>query len=182
MGWANPWVIGLIVVGLMLLLAFPFVESRVEDPMFCMDLLRFRKFAYGNAAGFLFAIARGGVMIILTILLQKIWLSRHGFSYASTPFCAGVYMLPLTTGFVFIVSISGLFSGKYGVRWIKTLKMILVAISFVILALLAYDFECLSFAIALLFTGIGNGMFASPNFAAIINSLPARDRVRSLRV
>ena len=135
MGWANPWVIGSMVTGLLLLLAFPLVESWVEDPMFSMDLFRIRNFTYGNAAGFLSAIARGGVMIILIVLLQGIWLPLHGYSYESTPFWAGVCMLPLTIGFVIRVPVSGLFSDKYGARWISTLRMIMVAISFVILAL-----------------------------------------------
>jgi len=94
MGWMNPWVIASMAGGLLLLIAFPFVEKHVEDPMFSIDLFRIRNFAYGNAAGFLSAIARGGVMIILIMLLQGIWLPLHGYSFESTPFWAGVYMLP----------------------------------------------------------------------------------------
>ncbi len=176
MGWANPWVIASMVTGLLLLIAFPFVESRVEDPMFSIDLFRIRNFAYGNAAGFLSAIARGGVMIVLIMLLQGIWLPLHGYSFESTPFWAGVYMLPLTLGFVIMGPVSGLFSDKYGARWISTTGMLLVAASFVILALLPYDFDYLPFAIALFVMGIGNGMFASPNSAAIMNSVPPGDR------
>ena len=176
MGWANPWVIASMVTGLLLLIAFPFVESRVEDPMFSIDLFRIKNFAYGNAAGFLSAIARGGVMIVLIMLLQGIWLPLHGYSFESTPFWAGVYMLPLTIGFVIMGPVSGLFSDKYGARWISTIGMVLVALSFVILALLPYDFDYLPFALALLIMGIGNGMFASPNSAAIMNSVPPGDR------
>ena len=176
MGWANPWVIASMVTGLLLLIAFPFVESRVEDPMFSIDLFRIKNFAYGNAAGFLSAIARGGVMIVLIMLLQGIWLPLHGYSFESTPFWAGVYMLPLTIGFVIMGPVSGLFSDKYGARWISTIGMVLVALSFVILALLPYDFDYLPFALALLIMGIGNGMFASPNSAAIMNSVPPENR------
>ncbi|MDD1694053.1 MAG: MFS transporter [Methanoregula sp.] len=176
MGWANPWVIASMVGGLLLLIAFPFVESRVEDPMFSINLFRIRNFAYGNAAGFLSAIARGGVMIILIMLLQGIWLPLHGYSYESTPFWAGVYMLPLTLGFVIMGPVSGFFSDRYGARWISTSGMLLVALSFVILALLPYDFDYLPFALALFIMGIGNGMFASPNSAAIMNSVPPEDR------
>jgi MFS family permease len=176
MGWANPWVIASMFTGILLLIAFPFVESRVKDPMFSVDLFRIKNFAYGNAAGFLSAIARGGVMIVLIMLLQGIWLPLHGYSYESTPFWAGVYMLPLTIGFVIMGPVSGLFSDKYGARWISTIGMLLVGVSFVILALLPYDFEYLPFAAALLIMGIGNGMFASPNSAAIMNSVPPGDR------
>ena len=176
MGWGSPLVIGCMSAGLLLLIAFPIVESRVKDPMFDMALFRNRNFAFGNAAGFLSAIARGGVMIILIMLLQGIWLPLHGYSFESTPFWAGVYMLPLTLGFVIMGPLSGLFSDKYGPRWISTLGMLLVAVSFVMLALLPFNFEYLPFAVALFIMGVGNGMFASPNSAAIMNSVPPAER------
>jgi len=176
MGWGNPLVIGSMVLGILLLAAFPFIESRVRDPMFKIELFRIRNFAYGNAAGLLSAIARGGVMIMLIMLLQGIWLPLHGFSYESTPFWAGVYMLPLTIGFVIMGPLSGLISDKYGARWISTIGMLLVAVAFLILAVLPYDFDYVPFAIALLIMGIGNGMFSSPNAAAIMNSVPPGER------
>jgi MFS family permease len=176
MGWRDPWVIAALLSGILLLIAFPIIETRVEDPMFRMDLFRIRNFAFGNAAGFMSALARGGVMIILIILLQGIWLPLHGYSFESTPFWAGVYMLPLTIGFVIMGPLSGIISDKYGARWISTLGMVLVGISFLILAVLPYNFDYLPFALALLIMGIGNGMFSSPNAAAIMNSVPPDER------
>jgi MFS family permease len=176
MGWGNPWVIIALVTGVLLLVAFPLIETRVADPMFCMDLFKIRNFAFGNAAGFISALARGGVMIILIILLQGIWLPLHGYSFESTPFWAGVYMLPLTIGFVVMGPLSGIISDKYGARWISTLGMVLVGFSFLILAVLPYNFDYLPFALALLIMGLGNGMFSSPNAAAIMNSVPPEER------
>jgi EmrB/QacA subfamily drug resistance transporter len=176
MGWGDPFVIASLVIGLFLLAAFPFIEYRVKDPMFDMHLFRNRNFAFGNAATLLSSIARGGVMFILILLLQGIWLPLHGYSFESTPFWAGVYMLPLTLGFVIMGPVSGIFSDKYGPRWISTLGMLLVAASFVMLALLPYDFEFLPFAIALFVMGLGNGMFVTPNSAAIMNSVPPAER------
>ena len=176
MGWENPWVIAALCTGILLLVAFPIIETRVEDPMFRMDLFKIRNFAFGNAAGFLSALARGGVMIVLIILLQGVWLPLHGYSFASTPFWAGVYMLPLTIGFVIMGPLSGVISDKYGARWISTLGMVLVGFSFLILAILPYNFDYLPFALALLIMGLGNGMFSSPNAAAIMNSVPADKR------
>jgi EmrB/QacA subfamily drug resistance transporter len=176
MGWRDPLVIAALVTGMLLLIAFPVIETRVKDPMFQMDLFRIRNFAFGNAAGFISALARGGVMIILIILLQGVWLPLHGYSFESTPFWAGVYMLPLTIGFVIMGPLSGIISDRYGARWISTSGMILVGVSFLILAVLPYNFDYLPFALALLIMGIGNGMFSSPNAAAIMNSVPADKR------
>lgn len=176
MGWGDPLVIAALFIGVVLLIAFPLIETRVEDPMFRMDLFKIRNFAFGNAAGFLSALARGGVMIILIILLQGIWLPLHGYSFESTPFWAGVYMLPLTIGFVVMGPLSGIISDKYGARWISTFGMVLVGISFLILAVLPYNFDYLPFALALFVMGVGNGMFSSPNAAAIMNSVPPEQR------
>jgi len=176
MGWGDPLVVAALVSGVILLAAFPFIERRVKDPMFDLRLFRNRNFAFGNAAGFLSAIARGGVMIILIMLLQGIWLPLHGYSFESTPFWAGVYMLPLTIGFVIMGPLSGIFSDRYGPRGISTAGMLLVAASFVLLALLPYNFDYLPFAVALFIMGVGNGMFASPNSAAIMNAVPPSER------
>jgi MFS family permease len=176
MGWGNPWVQASIFIGIILLIAFPVIESRVEDPMFRLGLFKNRIFSLANTAGFLGALARGGMMFLLIMLLQGIWLPLHGYSYESTPFWAGVFMLPLTAGFVIMGPLSGWLSDKYGSRWFATSGMLLIALSFVILAMLPYTFDYPIFAIALLIMGLGNGMFGAPNIAAIMNSVPPEDR------
>jgi len=176
MGWGNPWVLGAIATGLLLLAAFPIIESRVEDPMFRLNLFKIRVFSLANTAGFLSALARGGMFFILILMLQGIWLPLHGYSYESTPFWAGIFMLPLTAGFVVMGPLSGWLSDKYGARWFATSGLLLIALSFVILASLPYDFDYPVFAVALLIMGIGNGMFGSPNIASIMNAVPPEDR------
>jgi EmrB/QacA subfamily drug resistance transporter len=176
MGWTNPWVVASLVIGSVLLIAFPIIESRVKDPMFRVRLFRNRMFAFANTAGLLSAIARGGVMFMLIMLLQGIWLPLHGYSYESTPFWAGVYMLPLTLGFVIMGPLSGIMSDRYGSRWLSTGGMLLVAASFLVLAALPYNFEYWVFALALLVMGLGTGMFGSPNAAAIMNSVHPKER------
>jgi MFS family permease len=176
MGWGSPWVIAGMVIGAALLILFPIIESKVKHPMFRLGLFRIKAFAFANAAGFLSAIARGGLMFVLIMLLQGIWLPLHGYSYESTPFWAGVYMLPLTAGFIIMGPTSGWLSDKYGARWISTTGMVMVASAFAILALMPYNFPYWQFALALLLMGMGNGMFASPNTASIMNSVPPEER------
>jgi MFS family permease len=176
MGWGSPWVIAAIVIGIVLLIAFPFVESKVKYPMFRLDLFKIRAFAYANLASFTSAIARGGVMFMLILLLQGIWLPLHGYSYESTPFWAGVYMLPMTVGFIVMGPLYGILSDKYGPRWIATGGMSLVALCFLALAALPYDFQYWQFGGILFLMGCGSGMFASPNSSSIMNSVPPQDR------
>ncbi|HML05465.1 MAG TPA: MFS transporter, partial [Methanobacterium sp.] len=166
MGWSNPWVIASIILGVVMLAAFLFVESRVQNPMFRLDLFKTKVFVYANSAGFLNAVSRGGAMFMLILLLQGIWLPLHGYSYESTPFWAGVYMLPLSLGVIIMGPISGILSDKYGPRWIATGGMIITTISFLVLAALPYNFNYLEFGLAIFMMGIGNGMFSSPNSAS----------------
>jgi EmrB/QacA subfamily drug resistance transporter len=176
MGWSNPWVMASLLIGALLLIAFPVIESRVEDPMFRLALFRNRTFSLANTAGFLSAIARGGVFFLLIMLLQGIWLPLHGYGYESTPFWAGIFMLPLTAGFVIMGPLSGWLSDKYGSRAFATGGMLLVALSFLLLATLPFDFPYPVFALALFIMGIGNGMFGAPNIAAIMNAVPPEER------
>ena len=176
MGWGNPLVVASIVVGIALIVAFPFIEMKVKHPMFRMELFKNRAFSMGNLAALTSSLARGGVMIILIILLQGIWLPLHGYSYAVTPFWAGIYMVPMTAGFIVMGPLAGALSDKHGARVLSTLGMVVVAIAFLALTFLGYDFNYIPFAIALFVMGIGNGLFAAPNSASIMNSVPAHLR------
>jgi len=176
MGWGDPWVIASMAVGFGLLAAFPFVEKRVADPMFRLELFRNRMFSAANLAGVFAAVGRGGVQIMLIILLQGIWLPLHGVSYQSTPFWAGVYMIPMIAGFAIMGPISGYFSDRYGARVFATLAMIITAATFVALSFLPYDFNYTEFAVIILVMGLGGGLFAAPNIASIMNSVPPEHR------
>ena len=176
MGWNNPWVIFSLLIGLFSLILFPFVENRVESPMFRLDLFKIKSFAYANIAGLLGSLGRGGLMFMLILLLQGIWLPLHGYSYASTPFWAGIYMLPLTAGIIIMGPLSGVLSDIYGPRWIATGGMVIVTLSFLLFAALPINFSFYEFALAEFMMGVGSGMFGTPNTASIMNSVPAEDR------
>jgi EmrB/QacA subfamily drug resistance transporter len=176
MGWGNPYVIAGVGIAIVMLIAFPFIETRVRDPMFRLELFKNRSFSAGNLAGFLSATARGGVMLMLVILLQAIWLPLHGYSYQDTPFWAGIYMLPMSLGFVSMGPLSGWLSDKHGARGFSSFGMILLAVVFVALSTLPYDFNYLYFALSLYVTGAAFGFFSSPNVASIMNAVPPEHR------
>lgn len=176
MGWSSPFVIATLGIGIVLLIAFPFVESKAKNPMFRLELFKIRAFAYANLASFTAAIARGGIMFMLILLLQGIWLPLHGYRFEDTPFWAGIYMLPMTLGFIIMGPISGILSDKYGPRWIATSGMAIVTLVFIGLASLPYNFDYWQLGILIFLMGIGNGMFSSPNSSSIMNSVPPQDR------
>jgi MFS family permease len=176
MGWTNPWVIAGLVGGIVVLAGFVVIEQRVESPMFHLQLFRIRAFTAGNAASLLGALGRGGLQFILIIWLQGIWLPLHGYSFSRTPLWAGIYMLPLTAGFLIAAPVSGYLSDRFGARPFATGGMLITAGGFGLLLALPVNFTYLWFGAILLMTGLGMGLFASPNRAGIMNSLPPGQR------
>jgi MFS family permease len=176
MGWSSPFVISAIAVGIALLVAFFFVERHVAEPMFNLALFRIRAFAAGNLAVLLSSVAASGMQFMLIMWLQGIWLPLHGYSFEQTPLWAGIYMLPLTMGFLVAGPVSGILSDRYGARPFATTGMLLGSLSFLLLMALPANFAYWTFALVLFLNGIAFGMFAAPNTAAIMNSVPARNR------
>jgi MFS family permease len=176
MGWSSPFVISAIAVGIALLVAFFFVERHVAEPMFNLALFRIRAFAAGNLAVLLSSVAASGMQFMLIMWLQGIWLPLHGYSFEQTPLWAGIYMLPLTLGFLVAGPVSGILSDRYGARPFATTGMLLGSLSFLLLMALPTNFAYWTFALVLFLNGIAFGMFAAPNTAAIMNSVPARNR------
>jgi MFS family permease len=175
-GWGSPRVLALLGAGIASLVAFAVIERRVADPMFRLPLFRIRAFTFGSLSTFLSAVARGGLMFMLIIWLQGIWLPQHGYDFTRTPLWAGIYMLPLTFGMLVAGPTSGWLSDRFGARWFATGGMLGSALSFGLLTLLPTNFSYVPFALILALTGISMGMFASPNRAAVMNSLPRADR------
>ena len=176
MAWTSPLVLTLIIGGVVVLGAFTWIERRVPEPMFHISLFSIRAFTAGNLASLLAALGRGGLQFILIIWLQGIWLPEHGYAFESTPLWAGIYMVPLTIGFLVAGPVSGILSDRYGARAFATLGMLVAAATFLLLLLLPVDFDYRGFAALLALNGLAMGLFSSPNRAAIMNSLPAHQR------
>ena len=176
MGWTNPAVLAGVIGGLVMLGIFCIIETRVKDPMFRVPLFRIRAFSMGNMASLLASLGRGGMMFILIIWLQGIWLPEHGYSFSRTPLWAGIYLVPLTIGFLIAGPISGILSDRYGARPFATGGMVLAALSFWLLKSLPVNFAYPTFACVILLNGLAMGIFSSPNRAGIMNSLPPDER------
>src|SRR6266550_2035516 len=161
MGWSNPLVIGAILLGIVLLAAFVWIELHVDDPTFRLDLFKIRMFAAGNIAGFLSALGRGGLQFMLIIWLQGIWLPLHGYSFEETPLWAGISMIPSLIGFIVVGPLSGILTDRFGIA-----GMMIQAICFLLFTLLPTNFNYLWFAVLLVIMGIGQGLFSTPNTTA----------------
>ncbi len=175
-GWSNPLVIGAIVFGVVSLIFFIWIETRVAEPMFRLELFKIRAFTAGNIAGFLSALGRGGLQFMLIIWLQGIWLPLHGYSFEETPLWAGIFMVPLLLGFVVMGPISGFLSDRFGARRFSTLGMIVQCVGFLALTFLPANFPYPVFGVIIFVLGCGSGLFASPNTSAVMSSVPPSQR------
>jgi MFS family permease len=175
-GWTNPWVLGSIVLGVLLLVAFCIIEVRVPQPIVNMRLFRLTSFGMGNLAGLMSSVGRGGLQFMLIIWLQGIWLPLHGYSFESTPLWAGIYMLPMTFGFLVAGPLAGSLADRIGARPFTVTGMLLMAATFVALVLIPVDFNYWLFALLVFLNGLGGGIFTAPNTAAIMSSVPAEER------
>jgi MFS family permease len=175
-GWTNPLVLGPIGLGLLALVVFCFVELRVPEPMVNIRLFKITAFGMGNLAGLMSSVGRGGLQFMLIIWLQGIWLPLHGYSFESTPLWAGVYMLPMTFGFLVAGPLAGSLSDRWGARPFTVGGMALMALTFVALLTIPVDFNYWLFAVLVFLNGLGGGIFTAPNTAAIMSSVPAGAR------
>ena len=176
MGWTSPFVLGTVIGGLAVLFVFVLIELRVPNPMFQLHLFRIRAFTAGVVASLLSAMGRGGLQFMLIIWLQGIWLPQHGYDFSQTPLWAGIYMIPLTIGFLITGPISGIVADRYGAREIATIGLVGAGVCYLLLELLPMDFDYLPFAVIILFFSLFSGLFFAPNQTAVMNSLPPDQR------
>ncbi len=176
MGWTNPGVLAAIIGGIITLICFGVYETKVESPMFRLSLFRIRAFAAGNVATLLAAMGRGGLQFILIIWLQGVWLPEHGYNYANTPLWAGIYLIPLTIGFLIAGPLSGVLSDRFGARPFTTIGLLVQGGTYLALTLIPINFSYIDFAIILFVNGLAGGLFAAPNQAGVMNSLPPNQR------
>ena len=175
-GWTNPWVLLGIFGGIAVLVLFVWIEDHVAEPMFHMNLFKVRAFTAGNVAGLLAALGRGGLQFMLIIWLQGIWLPQHGYSFSQTPLWAGIYMIPLTVGFLLVGPLSGILSDRFGARPFATGGLVISGASFLLLELLPMNFHYVFFALLVFMFAVGMGLFFAPNQSAVMNSLPPGQR------
>src|SRR5215469_1916025 len=175
-GWTNPWVLAGVFGGIAVMVLFTFVETKVEAPMFRLSLFKIRAFTFGNIAGLLGALGRGGIQFMLIIWLQGIWLPQHGYSFSQTPLWAGIAMLPLSVGFLIVAPVAGLLSDRHGARLFATTGLAISCAAFLLLELLPINFSYIWFAVLIFLFAVGMGLFFAPNQAGVMNSLPPDQR------
>ena len=176
MGWGNPLVILALAAGAIVLVVFVAWEMKADHPMFNLKLFRTRGFSIGSFTGFISAMGMMGLLYMLTLLFQGVWLPLHGVPFSITPLWAGIYMLPMTVSMGLFGILAGRISDRYGQRMLTVIGLLISALSLLGLTLLSYNFSYIKMGILITIFGAGYGLFNSPNISAVMNSVPASDR------
>ncbi len=176
MGWTNPMVIAALIAGTSMLLILPLIEKRAKSPIFDSRLFRSRNFSISVFTAFVSALGMMGLMYMLTLIFQGIWLPIHGYRYSVTPLWAGIYMLPLPISMGIFGVLSTKLSLRFDPRILTTAGLFISAFALLVLVLLTYDFSYIFLSIVITIFGIGYGIFNVPNLTVAMSSVPANER------
>ena len=166
----NPYEISLFIIGgFSLLVLFIIIEKKVYRPMFDLSLFKIRLFTAGNIAIFLNALARGAFTLIMSFYLQ-------GPSMRLSSLEAGIYLIPVSFALAAFAPLSGWLYDKYKLKIFTPLGLLVSAIGFFILTGIRVTTTFNEIVAPLVMIGAGMGMFASPNRASIMTSVPSARR------
>jgi len=158
-----------LVGGAALLVLFVYVELKTPEPMFNLSLFKIRLFTAGNIAILLNSLARGAVSLVLVFYLQ-------GPTMGLDPFTAGIYLLPISLSLAALGPVSGWLSDRHGARLMSTIGLVVSSMGFLLLTRIGPTITFQQLLPPLVLVGAGMGLFASPNRASIMNSVPPEQR------
>jgi EmrB/QacA subfamily drug resistance transporter len=154
-----------IATGMSMLVFFTLIEKRVPRPMFDLSLFKIRIFTGGNIAIFLNALARGAFTLIMSFYLQ-------GPSMKLSALNAGIYLIPVSIALATFAPLSGWLYDKYKLRMSAALGLLISSIGFFLLIKISATTSFYQIVLPLFLVGAGMGIFASPNRASIMTSVP----------
>jgi len=158
-----------VIGGSSLLTLFYFIEKKVSKPMFDLSLFKLRLFTGGNIAIFLNSLARGAFSLVMAFYLQ-------GPSMKLSPLNAGVYLIPVSLALAIFAPISGWLYDRYKLQIFTPLGLLISATGFLILTRISAITSFYETILPLALVGAGMGIFASPNRAMIMSSVPSYRR------
>jgi MFS family permease len=167
-GWSDPWTIGGIVAGIVLLPIFVLIERHHRAPMLDLTIFRNRLFAAATAAAFINGLSRFALMFLFVFYFQGV--------KGDDPIIAGVKLAPMAIGMLVSSPFAGVYADKRGSRMLSAAGMIVSAVALAGMTLLGVHTAYFWSALWLFVVGVGSGMFNSPNTAAMMGTVPTNRR------
>jgi MFS family permease len=163
-GWTSPEIVGSLVAGAVLLVAFVAWERRAREPMLPMRLFRNRAFAAANGASLLMFFGMFGSIFLLTQYLQNV--------QGNSPLHAGLRMLPWTGMPMIVAPIAGALTDRIGARPLIVSGLALQATALGWLAAItAPDVAYIDLVPPFAMAGVGMALFFAPVASVVLGSV-----------
>ena len=166
-GWSSPGLVLTIVVAAVSLTAGIFIERRRLDPLVDIGRLVSRPLGL-PLASFLFSIL---ALFAVSFLMPFYFEELRGF----TPLRSGLLLTPYSLGLALAAPISGRLADRGQARWLGTVGLGLAAAGLVLLAHIGIGTSLFEIVLWLAVSGIGQGLFLSPNTSAVMSAVPAAE-------
>jgi EmrB/QacA subfamily drug resistance transporter len=166
--WDDALTIGSLVAAVVLLPAFVVVERRAAAPMLDLSLFADRSFSAATGAAFLSGLSRFALTFVFVLYFQG--------AIGDDPIIAGVKLAPLALGVLVSSPLAGAHADRHGARTLAALGLLVSAAGMIGMTMLGTGTPYWVAAVWMLVTGVGTGMFNSPNTAAMMGTVPAHRR------
>lgn len=163
-GWVSPATLFLFLTALVLLFAFFRLEKTLSSPMLDLSLFNDRLFSASVFSAVLNYICVYSIIFLMPFLL----IQGQGLGPAQ----AGLVLTVQPIVMALVAPLSGTLSDRIGTRLPTTLGMALLAAGLWLLSRLQPGSTLVSITQVLAVTGLGIGIFISPNSSALLGSAP----------
>ncbi|HAM28274.1 MAG TPA: MFS transporter [Microbacteriaceae bacterium] len=171
-GWSSIEVVGSLVGGALLLVAFVVWESRSGAPLLPLRLFRDRSFSVANVVGLTFSFGIFGSIFILIQFLQIV--------QGNSPLQAGVMTMPWTLAPMVIAPLAGLVAGRVGTRTLIVAGLLFQSTAIFWLAtVMSADVEYVALLGPFIFAGVGMGLVFAPSSTAVLANIVDADRAKA---
>ena len=164
LGWSSPLIIALLIVGVLALVILPFVEQRVANPIIVLSLFRRRVFVSANLSLILSFLALFAVSFMMPFYFEQL----RNFPTEE----AGLLLTPLPITLAIVAPFSGSLADRIGSRWLAAGGLAISCIGLFFISQLNAQSTIFDIVWRLVFTGVGQALFQSPNNSALLGSAP----------
>ncbi|HET7417096.1 MAG TPA: MFS transporter [Solirubrobacterales bacterium] len=167
-GWDDRLVVGSLVLAVILLPLFVWIEHRGSAPMLDLSIFQNRLFAAATAAAFINGLSRFALMFIFVFYFQG--------AQGDDPITAGIKLAPMAIGMLVSSPLAGIWADRHGSRSLAAGGMLVTALGLGLMTTLEAGSPYWQSMVWLGLVGIGSGMFNSPNTAAMMGTVPTERR------
>jgi EmrB/QacA subfamily drug resistance transporter len=171
-GWDSAQVLGALIAGGVLILAFLWWENRTAAPLLPLRLFRDRSFSIANVVGFGFSFGMFGSVFILIQFLQVV--------KGASPLEAAIQTTPWTMAPMIVAPLAGLIAPRVGTRLLIAAGLALQSIALFWLAgTMSATVPYTTMLFPFILAGIGMGLVFSPSSTAVLATMPEIDRAKA---